>query len=465
MKKIFAKMFLLFGISLYAQNYSFESDSRITKKAAESSVMDAELFVRTALIASGADDSEIDILYNTLADYSSKLKKEINSLELTTDSQKAEHMLLFLYDNILSRYSLLQTRVDTAVKNGVYNCVSATILYMYFIKSLEIPIIGVETPLHAFCVVQTEGGNIDVETTNPYGFDPGVKKDISTSENQKKYAIVPSKNYSGRHNKDDRRIISLIYNNRISSLQNQKQNAQTISLASSAYFLQNKSAESSEILSKCVYNTAIDLCSAKKEEESLELIEKAESLWGGSTPSSLYASFRETTVMNMVGSLSNKKDFEGAQSILQKYQNYLSQANKESLQNMITYNSLNKKIATSSFDDAYDELFANKDNLSTKNYNNLFVYLYSTNADKLAKAGDYQKAWELVDEGLLVLKNNSTLLQQKNSYKQNYAIDIHNQAVKYLNEKNYSAAKKIIQEGLAVVENSSLLKNDLKQLE
>ncbi|MCL2759905.1 MAG: hypothetical protein FWD22_06795, partial [Treponema sp.] len=103
----------------------------------------------------------------------------INSPDLPVSGrEKAEFILTYMHSNILRRYSLLQTRVDTMFTNGSYNCVSSAALFIILCRSMGINTSGVITKEHAFVIVHIDGQDIDVETTNRFGFDPGNRKEF-----------------------------------------------------------------------------------------------------------------------------------------------------------------------------------------------------------------------------------------------------------------------------------------------
>jgi pyruvate/2-oxoglutarate dehydrogenase complex dihydrolipoamide acyltransferase (E2) component len=73
---------------------------------------------------------------------------------------------------------------------------------------------------------------IDVETTNPYGVDPGRQKEIPTAQAaQKRYVLVPQTKYRNRKAVSDRRLIALVYNNRISALERKGRYEESVGLA------------------------------------------------------------------------------------------------------------------------------------------------------------------------------------------------------------------------------------------
>lgn len=462
MKRFFTVFCIFTCFSLFAQEARFTADSRISVEAYSSEIMSADVFARTALIASGATDGEVASLFEKMEGLSSSLKQEILEREITDEEKKAEFALSFLHENMLDSYSLTQTRIDTALNDGVYNCVSSAVLFMYLVKTLDIQVVAVETPLHAFCTVFTGGQKIDVETTNPYGFNPGVKRDISQGSSRKKYAVVPSKNYSNRRDVDDRRVLSLIYNNRIASLQRQKKNLLTIGLAFDSARLQNNFDQSLVNIRQCVVNAAVEYSSAKKEVEGLSLIEKAVSVLGDNDA---FLNYRESAVGTMLNNFTRKDDYESAFSTLETYKNQLSSSCYSQYFNMITVNGLNYTIHQSDFDVAYKAVKDNQTFLSEKDYKNMLAFVYSKQADKIARSGDYLQASDFLDGALQELPKDSGLLKQKHSYRQNYAINVHNQAVKLINSGNIEGAKKLLVEGLTVISESSILKNDLSRID
>src|SRR5208337_2256614 len=100
---------------------------------------------------------------------------------LSDQSALAERALTFLHRNLFTSYSVLQTRVDTVLETGVFNCVSSAVLYMILARSVGLSVGGIRTTDHAFCTVLVNGEPVDVETTNPYGYNPGTRKEFSDS--------------------------------------------------------------------------------------------------------------------------------------------------------------------------------------------------------------------------------------------------------------------------------------------
>lgn len=92
-----------------------------------------------------------------------------------SEEKLGEQILLLMYENILNQYKRNETTMQAAFLNGTYNCVSASVIFMALAKAANLNTTGQITPNHAFCTLKTENKTIDVETTNPYGFNPGTK--------------------------------------------------------------------------------------------------------------------------------------------------------------------------------------------------------------------------------------------------------------------------------------------------
>jgi hypothetical protein len=146
--------------------------------------------------------------------------------------ERAEYVLAFMHKKLLRSYSLNQTRVDTLLSGGRYNCVSSAVLYMILAMSAGLDVSGVMTSDHAFAAVHLRGGDIDVETTNPYGFDPGSRREFHDQFGKLTgFAYVPARNYRDRAAISPIELVSLIISNRISELETRNRFAEAVPLA------------------------------------------------------------------------------------------------------------------------------------------------------------------------------------------------------------------------------------------
>jgi hypothetical protein len=173
---------------------------------------------RAALLASGLG-------IGREASYESRLDELIEALKaragkIDDPAARGEAILGFLHEKVFKAYSENATTVDGILDAGLYNCVSSAVLYMLAAEALGLDAEGVRTSDHAFCTLLAGGRRIDVETTNPYGFDPGDKKEFKDSFGRATgYAYVAPGGYGDRKAIGGRALVGLILSNRASMLE------------------------------------------------------------------------------------------------------------------------------------------------------------------------------------------------------------------------------------------------------
>jgi len=174
-----------------------------------------ETIVDAALEFSGASDAGAAEAKDKLVGLLRRFRDEVT--DVTEQAALGEKALLFLHKNLFTTYAVLQTRVDTALDTGVFNCVSSAVLYMIIARSVGLSVSGVRTSDHAFCSVLVNGQQIDVETTNPDGFNPGAKKEFTDSFGKVTgFRYVPPGHYGDRRAIGEKELLSLILYNRVS---------------------------------------------------------------------------------------------------------------------------------------------------------------------------------------------------------------------------------------------------------
>jgi hypothetical protein len=173
---------------------------------------------RASLLASGVDPELV-------AGYESKIESLLGRMRLRVDAAAGdaalgEAVLAFLHEDRLRAYREDATALDGLLDTGRYNCVSSAALYLIATRALGLETSGVRTPDHAFCTLTAGGRVIDVETTNPYGFDPGGKKEFKDSFGRTTgYAYVAPGGYGDRRAIGAREMAGLILCNRASLLE------------------------------------------------------------------------------------------------------------------------------------------------------------------------------------------------------------------------------------------------------
>jgi tetratricopeptide (TPR) repeat protein len=226
----------------------------------------------------------LEILRGFLAEEAPKL------YAIADEYARADAALLALHHGLFKRYDANATGTDGIALGGSYNCVSSAVLYAALAKASGLRVIGVEAKDHAFCAVFANGSRIDVETTNPYGFDPGKKKDVFTDSFGRVtgYAYVPPENYRMRSDIGEKELLSLILRNRMSALEAVRRQAAALSLAADLYAFM-PSEKTRLLLGERSSNSASLLLDAGKPEEALVLLDAIADVFASppNTPSSL----------------------------------------------------------------------------------------------------------------------------------------------------------------------------------
>jgi hypothetical protein len=195
-----------------------------------------------------------------------------------------------MHKKFLKRYSVNQTRMDTLLADGSYNCVSSAVLYTILASAAGLQTRGVVTRDHAFVTVEAGEETIDVETTNPYGYDPGNRREFHDAFGRATgFVYVPAKNYRERTDVDCLELVSLILHNRIADLESRGRFAESVPLAVNRAVLLSPVEGRLErtvyseffddprsVLLDRIFNYAAALLKAGKEQELLEWAELAE---------------------------------------------------------------------------------------------------------------------------------------------------------------------------------------------
>jgi tetratricopeptide (TPR) repeat protein len=196
-------------------NYSWQDIGEIALWASTTGTQDA---------SNGTVQAEL--IRNTVAEL-------LSMPDLSADAKdRGEFILTFVHQRFLKGYVENQTRLDEIFRTGRYNCVSSAVLYTLFAAALGLDVSGVMTRDHAFVTVNTGAEIIDVETTNPMGFDPGNRREFHDGFGKLTgYAYVPARNYRDRAPISQLELVSLILTNRIAELEKRNRFSEAVPLA------------------------------------------------------------------------------------------------------------------------------------------------------------------------------------------------------------------------------------------
>ncbi len=102
-----------------------------------------------------------------------RLIEKINAIPMDFSDRigSAKKVFLYLHSTLLKQYQLEATTLLDIIRDGTYNCVSATILFNLVCEDMRWPVQAFETPGHVYTIFNSFGQHIIVENTTSMGFD------------------------------------------------------------------------------------------------------------------------------------------------------------------------------------------------------------------------------------------------------------------------------------------------------
>jgi hypothetical protein len=338
------------------------------------------------------------------------------------EASLAEAALVTLHDRgALGRYSSEATTMVDILDRHAFNCVSSALLYLLVLRELGLPCLGVQTSDHAFCLVRVEGRDIDVETTNRYGFDPGTKKEFTDAFGRATgYSYVPPGAYAKRRTIGEKELLSLVLSNRSALLEDRRRYAEALALGSS-YAALRGDAEGRRFLLDRINNVAAEYAKARKWTALRDLVAAARGDLG-----------EDPRLLTLAG--------EAADA------------------------ALSEAIATKPFAEALALVAASaaSGDIPATRAKEYYVFLYGSEANRLGRSGDWLAAAALADAGAAATGADRSLVAAAANFRRNFAVDVHNRFVGLYNARRYAEAKTAIEEGLARLPGNAILTADLK---
>lgn len=374
-------------------------------------------FIDLSLLFSGVEEVSIESARQRVLSMVEDFK---NQAQDTPDQRSlAESILTYLHDSVFTRYQELQTRVDTVLETGRYNCVSSAVFYAIFAKAVGIQAGAIRTPDHAFCLVHIDDQKFDVETTTRYGFDPGSKKEFADSFGKVTgYAYVPPTNYRERSEVGEKKLLALILYNRVAFAGGLNRHEEALLPAASAYtFLPDP--ESENLLYMAISNYASWLGMRSRYGEGIAFLDTA----------------------------------------INRYPGLPSRADLEKLRRDLTYNYTLTAINRGEFDvaqnTATEMMSAGK--LDADTGRELLILVYLKKSESIGRT-DYAAASELLLEGIQQFGTDRRMLR-------GYEVYVHNQAVDLTRSGAHESAREILTRALQNHPGSALLSQDLQKIE
>ena len=327
----------------------------------------------------------------------------------------AARALEHLHAGTLRRYDLRQARVDVLLDGGEFNCVSSSVLYLVLARSVGLSVGGVRTTDHAFCTVTVGGSTVDVETTSPYGYDPGSRKEFTDSFGRVTgFAYVPPSNYRDRTPVGERGLLSLILYDRVSYATERGDHAGALEPAVTGWTLAGD-ALSRGTLVTALSNYAVWLGQAGRFEEAVTFLEDAERAFGRDP--GLFQRRREL-LHNKVVSQVEAGNLDAAEALL-----------------------------------ASD---ARADILEPANRSELLRWIIELRADRSAQKDDFTAAAAVIADGISRMGADPQLLEA-------YEVYTHNAFVQLYNARRFREAKVLLEAALGRYPGSRVIRQDLDE--
>jgi len=404
---------------------------------------------------------------------------------------RGEYVLTFLHKRFLKAYSEHQTRVDEIFVSGRYNCVSSAVLYMVLGLSVGLDVEGVMTKDHAFATVNTGTERIDVETTNPYGFDPGNRKEFQDAFGKATgFAYVPARNYRDRAVITKAELVSLILSNRIAVLEKASRYTEAVPLAINRAVLlaeehganqsgaqngadQNAAQFKTEFfedpqrdMMNRLFNLGANLIKTGKEDEALAWAEYA----GGRFPDSeRWQEFVKAAANNKLVKLIRSKKTADARAALAKVKPNLSDENYRELDMVVLEAEAADKVNVirkpGDVEAALDFLAEKWEQLHPARRDEMRTVAILGEAERLGKTRDWAGAIRWLNSAMEKYGSNAKMETTLKALRQNRVSELHNQFAALFNKKDYAGAKAFIEQSLREFPGERQLVQDLALVE
>jgi tetratricopeptide (TPR) repeat protein len=391
--------------------------------------------------------------------------------------ERGAYVLTFMYSRYLKTYVEWQTRLDEIFVSGRYNCVSSAVFYMLLADSVGLEVRGVMTKDHAFVTVNTGTELVDVETTNPLGFDPGSRLEFHDGFGQVTgFAYVPARNYRDRVSISQPELISLILSNRISELETRSRFAEVVPLAMDrAVLLEGRLdpvnstffADPEKDLMDRLFNYGASLIKAERETDALtwaatRVQYPADSRW----QEFIYAALNNLLVKHL-----RSQRLTEARAALTLYAPELDLDNRSRLEALVLDAELVQESSRiSTFAETEDfigriEIARTGSFLTASRAEELRGFVILKEGERRAAASGTNAAISYIQESIARYGSSARLQDALRVYQNNRVAELHNNFAMAYNRGEYEEARRLIQGALGEFPGNRQLTTDQTRLE
>ena len=366
---------------------------------------------------------------------------------------RAEAVLEFMHEEFLTAYQLKQSRLDVLFANGRYNCLSSAVLYAIIGTAVGLEVTGVNTIDHAFCTVHIGDEDFDVETTNPYGFNPGKKTDFHDAFGKVTgFSYVPPGNYRDRNEIDLRRLFALLLQNRIADAESANRFGEAVGLAVDRWTLLGRgTGPAYEDVIVRLLNYGTMLSRAGREEDALDWIDRSVNSFGEHPK---WADFTDGVVNNLLVKLIRKGRLEEARLKYESLKPRLSDETAESLDLLISDTELIAALDAARAG-ADESLFFNEVDrirkagvVSEKRIKEVEINWSLYSISLIAENEGWAAAYNAAEKAIAEIGNDPQLENARRIYLSNQKAELYNAAADAYNSRKYNEAMNLINEAI-----------------
>ena len=409
-----------------------------------------------------------------------KIKAKVSSPEYMDLSfeDRGRAVLKLLYADYLTTYDFNQTRTSLAISSGVYNCVSSALLYMAAAKAAGLEVRGQKTSEHAFCTLyfpsekKGQTRKIDVETTNPYGFNPGSRETIENEDKIQGYYIVPKKYYANRLEVSDRVFVGLIGGNLCAAYleQNDYQNALPLGAARYELVLSENSKGASgvrrdfDVLASNYVNVEVE--NARVFSGLVDWYIAFIDRWG---MTDYLQKNMDNAFNNLMVYCFDEKNYELAAASYEKDKDYLTVNQQVKTQDILTDILVSSRIEGQEAQEQIEilEELLQQEGLEASQKKRMLVYLenaWLSILNECMNSRSYGTGYQKSCEALERLPQSSKIIRMQKSFYENCIAIIHNNFAKQANAKRFDQARQVLEAGMQVFPDDKTLNADMVTL-
>ncbi|MDC7224102.1 MAG: hypothetical protein PQJ60_10200 [Spirochaetales bacterium] len=468
MKRQLTLIFFIFPLLLFADELRVEPLEFWQNGSSWPETLSVDQLVEASLRASGVDELELGSYLERFDRILGEFREEmIPALAGESERRQGEAVLEWMHSTLLTgHYRTDQTKIDVLMDRGDYNCVSSALVYLILTREAGLDTKGEETADHAFCTLGAgEEIRVDVETTTLLGFDPGTKKEFTQSfSGRTGFAYVEPGDYRRRKPASDKRMVSLILQNRIALYQRQGRYEEAVGPAVDRWFFlpsEDHRKDMNDAFRNYVsllngqgrFEEALDFLLPLSRE--LDLVEENEDLIA-------------ILAINRVITLVNQDRTEEGEEILREWEEWLPADQVAEQRRIIYERRAQAAVDGKSYPEALEIIRAmgRDGSLSPARLEELITWLHQNRALEMLRENDpsrpesYRLVLQFFDGLPEGERNYSGIVDHRARHANNWAVLVHNRFADLVNRGEYDRAKVLLDEALRLDGSSPMLRED-----